>query len=137
MRFFSKYFICHFYFFWSKIFCIIFTPKTICCSKLFSNFYWFNFWLYIFRVLHYQFIIIIVLRLLVTWLFAKFFNSFISTFYFLLLFLFHLLIVFLIFFIFDCVFFIFCNLVKCFWHIVLILLILSLQLFVQSLQLFY
>ena len=51
MRFFSEYFICHFYFFWSKILCIIFTPKTICCSRLFSNFYWFNFWFCVFHFL--------------------------------------------------------------------------------------
>ena len=38
VRFFSKYFICHFHFFRSKIFCMIFTHKTICCSRLFSNF---------------------------------------------------------------------------------------------------
>ena len=37
MRFFSEYFICHFYFLWPKILRIIFTPKTICCSRLFSN----------------------------------------------------------------------------------------------------
>ena len=44
MRFFSKYFICHFYFFWSKIFCIIFTPKTIRCSRLF--YFWLLFMFY-------------------------------------------------------------------------------------------
>ena len=90
MRLFSKYFIYHFYFLWSAILCIILTPKTICCSKLFSKFYRFNFWLCIFHVLHYQFFIIFS-KLLVSLLFVKFFNFlflsfnfFISNFYFLL-----------------------------------------------------
>ena len=72
MRFFSEYFVCHFYFLWPKILRIIFTPKTIRCSRLFSSFYWFCFWLCVLYVLHYQFFIISP-ELLVIWLVVKFF----------------------------------------------------------------
>ena len=40
---FSGYFICHFYFLWPKVMCKVFTPKTICYSGYFSNFYRFYF----------------------------------------------------------------------------------------------
>ena len=50
-RLFFEYFICHIYFLWPKIFRIIFTPRTIRCSRLFSNFYRFNFWFCVFYVL--------------------------------------------------------------------------------------
>ena len=67
----------------------MFTPKTICCSRLFSNFYRFNFLFCIFHVLHHKFIINIFSKLLITWflinvlnfLFLSF-HPFISTFYF-------------------------------------------------------
>ena len=51
MGFFSEYFICHFYFLWPKIMSKIFTPKTICCSRLFFKFFQFYFWFCIFHSL--------------------------------------------------------------------------------------
>ena len=50
--FFSKHFICHFYFLWFKIISVIFTPYKIRCSKFFSKFYWLYFW-NVFYVLYY------------------------------------------------------------------------------------
>ena len=50
MRLFPKYSICHFYFLWPKIIYIIFAFKTVCCSRLFCNFYRFYFWLSVFHV---------------------------------------------------------------------------------------
>ena len=73
VRFFSEYFTCHFHFFWSKILLIIFAAKPIRCSRLFSNFYPFYLSLCVFHVLHYQFFIVIFLKLLVIWLAVKFF----------------------------------------------------------------
>ena len=43
--FFSEYFICHFYILWAKVMSAIFTPKIIRCSRSFSNFDRFYFWL--------------------------------------------------------------------------------------------
>ena len=51
MGFFSEYFACHFYFLWPKNLRIIFAPKTILCSRLFSNFYRFYLRLCVFRFL--------------------------------------------------------------------------------------
>ena len=53
VRFFSENFVCHFYFLWPKIMCNVFTPKTICCFRSFSNFYRFYFWLRIFHCLYF------------------------------------------------------------------------------------
>ena len=82
MRFFSEYFVCYFCISWPKILRIIFTPKTICFSTLFSNFYRFYFWLYVFHVLHYQFFYCcfskIISNLVSSWVFYFFiFHSFI------------------------------------------------------------
>ena len=72
----SEYVICHFQFLWPKILRIIFAPKTIPCSRLCSDFYWFYLWCCVFRVLHYQFLIIIFPKLLVVWLVVEFFVFF-------------------------------------------------------------
>ena len=82
MRFFSEYFVCYFYFSYPKILRIIFTPKTIRYSTLFSNFYWFYFWLDVFHILHYQFFYCyfskIIRNLVSSWVFYFFiFDSFI------------------------------------------------------------
>ena len=50
VRFFSEHFVCRFHFLWPKIMCKVFAPKTIRCSRYFSNFYRFYFWL---RVYHF------------------------------------------------------------------------------------
>ena len=53
VRFFSEYFVCHFYFLWPKIMCKVFTSKIIRCSRSFSNFYRFYFWLCAFYSLYF------------------------------------------------------------------------------------
>ena len=100
-----------FTFFWPKILCIIFALKTIHCSRLLFNFYWFYIWLCVFHVLHYQFFVIFP-KLLAIWLVVKVFilvfNSLFLSFSFFIsaclsfpnfsfIFLFQLLFLFLIF----------------------------------------
>ena len=53
MRFFSKHFICYFYFLRPKILHIVFIVKTMRCSNLFSSFHWFYFWLCVFHSLYF------------------------------------------------------------------------------------
>ena len=64
--FFSLHFICHFYFLWPKIGFKFFTPSRICCSRLFSSFYWFYFWLFVFyscNLVTYFWYIVLILSL--------------------------------------------------------------------------
>ena len=83
MRFFSEYFICHFYILWPKILHIIFTAKTIYCSKFFPIFIGFisDFVFFIFcNLAKCCWHIVLILLILSLQLFFKIISNFINHF---------------------------------------------------------